>query len=300
MPFHAKTFQKLLIFISICTPITFLLRLWILFKTVDPQSGFFRTSSLFCTLFNIIAFAAFFFLLIVAIRLSRKGAEAAEEEVSAEGDFLYYKEEDELPEVDPADPDFLHGFAASSKTWLGTLSAFSYFLLGFGFLFSAFASVPEESAAFRYALVILQLVGGVSLLIGAVQNSSKKSVPLSFLSLAPALYFAVRMVVEYRDVAQYANKSLYIGQFLFLISALLFFLYQAEISLGWPAYAHPDLYAASALLCVFFGCNTVLPKFIAVFAAVATLSAADTAALLVNLALTLFAAAKLVAFRLEN
>ena len=104
--------------------------------------------------------------------------------------------------------------------------------------------------------------------------------------------------MEYRDLARFVNKSLYIGQFLFIISALLFFLYQAQLFLGEAPFDRPNAYAFSALAVAYFGITCRLPQLIAVFGDKAAVDLVAASSMVIDLAITLLALVKTRTVRL--
>ena len=101
------------------------------------------------------------------------------------------------------------------------------------------------------------------------------------------------MIIEYRDLTRFLNKSLYVGQFLFVISALIFFLNQAEILLGEEKISRPNAYAFSGLSVIFFGVTARFPQLIAMMGNRIQFDLYTSTVLLADLAVTVFVASKL-------
>lgn len=212
-------------------------------------------------------------------------------------------EEDPVPAPAPvriikrhSEADELSGFAARIATWHGTLSAFASLLPGFGFLaytLSFFGSKEQINTPFHRVLIFLSILCGLYFLWTAFFASAEKSAFRAFAALVPSLWCCVRMVLEYRSLARFVNKPLYIGQFLFLLSCLIFFLYQAQILLGERAMLRPNSFVFPALPVVFFGLTVRLPQLVAVLGDRITMDLVDAAAMLIDLALTLYVALKI-------
>ncbi len=241
---------------------------------------------------------------------------------AAEEDAVLYPEEDEIPhdenfsfpeeeenlfleedggflEENPLNLPLLEGAAKKASIWTGTLSAFASFLPGFGFIAYAIAFFLQnrgEANAFSSVHMILSVLSALFFLIFSFRNSPKKSKIFAFFALSPAFWCTLRMVIEYRDLTRFMNKPLYVGQFLFIISVLVFFLYQAELLLGEKNVSNPNFYAFFAASTLFFGLSARLPHLIAGIGGKVSLDLFDASSLLIDLTITLFAATKLSAF----
>jgi hypothetical protein len=205
------------------------------------------------------------------------------------------EEEEEIEEQ--AFPEFfLHGFAKKASRWSGTFSAFATILPGFGFFahaLSLFFHSKTNVSPYTLIFALFSLLSGAFFLFFAFRNSIEKTSFLAFCALIPAFWCAVRMVVEYRDIARFVNKSLYIGQFLFVISLLVFFLYQAQTLLGEENFVSPNFYVFSGLATAFFGLTARLPQLLAVMGEKISMDLVDSSTLLMDLAITLFVIVKL-------
>ena len=184
---------------------------------------------------------------------------------------------------------------AAASTWEGTLSAFSYLLPGFGFLFFALSFLLRGKLdGLTFLFSIISALCGAFFLFAGIRNRSDKSVPFAFFGLIPAVWATLRMVIEYRDVDKYVNRDLYTANLIFLIAVVCFFVYQAQVTLGNEAYAMPRSWAASALLVLLFGLSARLPQLIGLLAdRLGEMDLVDAAGLVLDLSLTLFAGLKL-------
>ncbi len=303
MYFDYKLFKKALIAFGVLAPIALILRLFTYWKELEITTGFFSGNGAGCFIFNLIGFAVFFLCLLLTYR--KGGSFVGESSVSlsvpeTEEDDLLRQEEDELfDEVEEDYPDyFLHGFAKKCTVWFGTFSAFAALLPGFGLLSHGLSFLVEkESLSDTYAMIyaVITLLSGGFFLLYAFRNSAERSRFFAFFALIPAFWGTLRMIIEYRDLTRFLNKSLYVGQFLFVISALVFFLYQAEILLGEEKISRPNAYAFSGLSMVFFGLTARFPQLIAMMGERIQFDLYTSTALLADLALTAFAVSKLVA-----
>ena len=301
MEFNIKRFRFLFFLFAVLTPIALGARLYILFATVDPETGFFRSSSLFCTVFNVVSLALFFGVIFSGLLFRKKTGKKKKAPVKAEApetDEILVRADAAQAEEDPEDPDLLQGVCAESQTWHGTVSAFLYFLLGLTMIAAPILSFFYPADLLERLAAVFQIAAGLSFLIAAVKNSKKKRTSFPLLSLTPVIYFALRMVAEYHTM-DHPNKAIYAGQLLFLLSALLFFLYQAELSFGHESYCHTDLYAGFALLTVFFGLGVVLPRFLAMLFGGFSPEPVELAAILSDLVIPFFAGGKILALPRE-
>ena len=175
------------------------------------------------------------------------------------------------------------------------LSAFLSILPGFGFLCYSLAFILTGLHRESYHLLytILSTLSGAYFIFTAIGNSERKNKLRAFFALTPAFWCTMRMVVEYRDLTRFINKSLYVGQFLFVLSAMIFFVYQAQLLLDEKTMLCPNAVAISALSVVFFGFTTRLPQLIAVFGDKVSVDLIDTAGILIDLAITLYALTKI-------
>ena len=146
---------------------------------------------------------------------------------------LFTEEEEERESGVLAESECLSEYPRKIARWQGFFSAFASILPGFGFLSYSLAFVATDLIRDRYHLVfaILSALSGTYFIFAAIGNSPRKSKLRAFSALLPAFWCTVRMVVEYRDLTRFINKTLYVGQFLFILSALVFFLYHAQLLL---------------------------------------------------------------------
>ena len=214
-----------------------------------------------------------------------------------EDDDLLRQEGEVFEEIVEEYPEFfLHGFAKKCALWFGTYSAFAALLPGFGLLSHGLSFLIEkESLSDIYSLIyaLIAVVSGGFFLLYAFRNSAERSRFVAFLALVPAFWCTFRMIIEYRDLTRFLNKSLYVGQFLFVISALIFFLNQAEILLGEEKISRPNAYAFSGLSVVFFGVTARFPQLIAMMGNRIHFDLYTSTALLADLAVTIFIASQL-------
>ncbi len=297
MKLNYRTFGRLLILLAVLCPLALVLRLVTYWSELDIKTGFFLSASPSCTVFNVIGFLVFF--LCLALSLSKKGRDVGKDQkdfVSEEDDSLLmresgvYEAEEDFPEY------FLHGFAKKASVWGGTFTAFAALLPGFGFISYALSFLVDAevfSDPYRLSFALVSLCSGLFFLFYAFRNSGEKSTPFAFFALLPAFWCTFRLVIEYRDLSRFLNKSLYIGQFLFIISVLVFFLYQAQILLGEKELARPNAYVFSASAALFLGVTARLPQLIAVMGERISLDLLDSSSLLMDLAITLFVGTKL-------
>ncbi len=299
MKFNQKLFQKILILLGILSPIAIALRLYIYWKEIEVSSGFFVGKAIGCTSYNAVGFFVFGICLILAFFAKKIAPEKEikeEEFFLPEEDSLLMQDEEETVSEERFPEFFLHGFAKKAASWNGTLSAFASILPGFGFLshaLSLFVYSKANISPYTLLFAFLSLLSGVFFLLFAFSNSTLQRKPMAFFALVPAFWCAVRMVVEYRDIARFVNKSLYIGQFLFVISLLVFFLYQAQTLLGEENYFSPNFYAFSGASAVFFGITARLPQLLAVMGEKISMDLVDSSTLIMDLAITLFVITKI-------
>jgi len=298
MKFQRKLYQLSLWILAVAAVCAVILRLYTYWNELEGATGFFLENGSACTVFNVLGFLVFALCLLFS--LSKGGIllqdTPEQTEDSSEDKLLAQSEEEFFGETEPATPakNPLHFFSASVSTWQGTLSAFASFLPGFGFLaysFSFFAA-GLTSDPYNMIFALLSALSGLYFILLARQNSVEKSYGRAFFALIPALWCTVRMVVEYRDLARFVNKSLYVGQFLFIISALLFFLYQAQLFLGEKPFDRPNSYAFSAIAVAYFGITCRVPQLIAVFGDKAAVDLVAASSLVIDLAITLLALIK--------
>ena len=300
MNFDRKLFQRMLILLSMVAVFAVVLRLFTYWQELDPATSFFRASAPACLIYNGIGFVVFFLCLALSMK---KGGDASDVPDASEALTPYYEEDDrdekgffEEQENEELQGDSLPDFSRRVATWEGTLTAFLSFLPGFGFIaysLSSFTKTAVVSDPYRMIFAVLSALSGLSFLYLTLKNSGKADRVRPFLALIPCFWCTARLVVEYRDLARFVNKTLYIGQFLFIISALVFFLYHAQLLFGEKALTRPNAYAFSALAVVFFGVSCRIPQLIAVFGDRAIVDLVDASSLFIDLALTLFAAMKI-------
>lgn len=300
MQLNTKRFRIFFAVFAVLAPVAAVIRTVVLFQGVDPETGFFRALSPLSTGLNAVFLALFFASILSGLIRRKNEAKPAavpveQDELLMQGQADYEEEPEVIQPIKKRVP--LIGVFAVSQTWQGTLSAFAYFLLGFAFLAAA-AVFPfynlrlgESPDALSSFAALFQFLAGGVFLISALRKKAGKSALFSYLSLAPVFYLALRMISEYHNM-DHPNKGIYVGQLLFILSALLFFLYQAELSFGHDSYAHPDLYAHFALLTVFFGLTVILPRAVSVLFGDFSLNPLEWAALISDLALAFFAGVK--------
>ncbi len=303
MKFDFKLFRRILLGIGILSPLAFGLRIFTYFKELEVPTGFFSGNGAGCFVFNVIGFAVFFLCLLLTYRKggSFVGSSTAPTvpDVPAEEDDLLRQEEEVFEEEQQEFPQyFLHGFSKKCAMWFGTFSAFAALFPGFGLISHGISFLLEkETLSDPYTVIyaVITLISGGFFLFYGLRNSCERSRFTAFFALVPAFWCTLRMITEYRDLTRFLNKSLYVGQFLFVISALVFFLYQAEILLGEDILSRPNAYAFSGLSVVFFGLTARFPQLIAIMGERIQIDLYTSTALLADLALTVFVAAKLMA-----
>lgn len=300
MNFDYKLFKKALIVFGILTPLAMGMRFFTYWNELEVTTGFFSGNGAGCFIFNLIGFILFFLCLLLTCH---KGGsfvgESGEKKHSPdfEDDDLLRQEGEVFEEIVEEYPEFfLHGFAKKCALWFGTYSAFAALLPGFGLLSHGLSFLIEkESLSDIYSLIyaLIAVVGGGFFLLYAFRNSAERSRFVAFLALVPAFWCTFRMIIEYRDLTRFLNKSLYVGQFLFVISALIFFLNQAEILLGEEKISRPNAYAFSGLSVIFFGVTARFPQLIAMMGNRIQFDLYTSTVLLADLAVTIFVASKL-------
>lgn len=282
----------------------FAVRMVVIWRDVDASTGLFRTGdSSFCALYNVTSVLLLVGALAAALaagRMWRKNGPPAPKgdpvrEAMRRNDPFFSElddYDDEEESEDYADPQTA---AAAASTWEGTLSAFSYLLPGFGFLFFALSFVLQGGRDLLTVLFcMISAACGLYFLIAGLRNSPDKSVPFAFAGLTPAVWAALRMIIEYRDVEKYANRGMYTANLIFLVAVVCFFVYQSQVALGNESYAMPLSWFATALLVVIFGLSARLPQLLGlVFDRLGKMDLVDAASLLLDLALALFAGLKL-------
>ncbi|MBR4288631.1 MAG: hypothetical protein IKT50_04265 [Clostridia bacterium] len=290
MNFNKQLYRKTIFVFGVLTPIVFVLRLITYFSELDVASGFFHGNGTLCTVYNILGFCVFFLSLFLSFSKKGTPVSAAKPKSTDEEELLIHNQE--VLDEEELFPQYFHqGFTRKTVVWNGTLSAFATFLPGFGFLayaLSFFTHKSLASDAFGILFSVLSVLSGVYFIFTAIRNSPERDRKQAFFAMLPALWCTARLVTEYRDLARFVNKNLYIGQFLFLISAMIFFLYQAQLLLGEESLTRPNSYAFTAIPVVFFGLTARFPQLIAGMADRVRLDLVDASGLLIDLAITLY------------
>ena len=305
MKLDYKLYRKLLPFLGILCALAFGLRIYTYWKELDVANGFFAGNGAGCVVFNVLSFAVFFLCLLFTYRKSGTSVGSSTVSVSRtarneeeDEDSLLINDSDPLDEVEEEFPTFfLHGFAKKCAVWFGTFSALAALLPGFGLLSHGISFLLEKDSAkdpYTTVYMLLTIASGIFFLFYALRNSSEKSLPTAIFSLVPAFAFAMRLITEYRDMEQFLNKAMYVGQFLFVIAALSFFLNQSQILLGEDNFGSPNAYVFSGVAVVFFGLAARLPQLFAIMGSRIQMNLYTSTALLADLALTLFVASKLM------
>lgn len=310
MKLNFKLYRRILVLLGLIAPLAIALRIFSYWKELDVTTGFFSGNGAGSFIFNLICFAVFFLCLLLTyhkkgsfVGSSSEPAEQVSAPFEEDGDLLRQEEEIFEEEQQEFPQFFLHGFAKKCAIWFGTFSAFAALLPAFGLIshgVSFFLNRDTPSDTFTTVYAVLTLISGGFFLLYAFRNSNQRSRFAAFLALMPAFWCTLRLITEYRDLTRFLNKSLYIGQFLFVISALIFFLYQAEMLLGEDLLARPNAYVFSGLAVVFFGVVARLPQLIAVMGSRISFDLYTSTALLTDLALTVFVASKLIATTKRN
>lgn len=301
MKLDFKLLKRILLILAVLSPLAFGLRLYTYWNELEATTSFFSGNGAGCFVYNCIGFAVFFLCLLLTLR--RTGSfvggsapiptlpeETEEEDSLLMQDAGVYDAEQDFPQY------FLHGFAKKCAIWFGTFSAFAALFPGFALISHGLSFVvnKETDDPFKLIYLILSLLSGVFFLVYSFRNSSERSRFIAFFALVPTFWSTFRMIIEYRDLTHYLNKSLYIGQFLFVISTLVFFLYQAEILLGEDKISRPNAYVFSGLSVVFFGLTARIPHVIAIMGERIATDLFTSTCLLADLAITLFVASKLM------
>ena len=302
MKLDYKLFKKIILAFAVLAPLSFILRIYTYWKELDVTTGFFSGNGAGCFVFNVIAFVVFFLCLILTYH--KKGSTVGSAVVpvprntALDDDSLVVQDSNPLDEAEEEFPQyFLHGFAKECAIWPGTFSAFAAFFIGFGFLSHGISFfLDHNTLSDPYALIymVLSLISGIFYLYYTFRNSSERSRLVAILALAPAFWCTLRMVIEYRDLTRFLNKDLYVGQFLFVIAALVFFLYQAQILLGEDALSRPNAYVFSGAAVAFLGLTARLPQLFAIMGARLHIDLYTSTSLLADLAITLFVTSKLI------
>ncbi|MBE6713516.1 MAG: hypothetical protein E7580_08440 [Ruminococcaceae bacterium] len=299
MKLDYKLFKKMVLPIGILSLLCFGLRIYTYWKELEIPSGFFSGNGAGCFVYNLIGFIVFFLCLMLTLRKSGSSVgsatSAAPTPTAQEDDSLLMQEENLYAEEQDFPQYFLQGFAKKCAIWYGTFSAFAALLPGFALICHALSYVVNEdfSDPYNKIYLLLSAASGAFFLYYAIRNSCERSRFLAFFSLVPSFWCTFRMIVEYRDLTHFINKSLYVGQFLFIISAMVFLLHQAQILLGEDNLSRPNGYVFSGLSTVFFGLTARLPHLIAIMGERINTDLFTSTALLADLALTLFVASKL-------
>lgn len=311
MRFNRKRLNFVLIPVSAVAVIALVLRFYTYWVELDLPTGFFERTAIACLIFNIFGFIVFALCLLLSLSKSGRDTEKNNKSMPPdEADLLVHNPE--LPEAEQDYPEyFLQGFARKSAVWRGTLSSFASFLPGFGFLSYALsffaegalkavsgswftASLSHLQDPYHLIFALLSFASGFYFLIYALKNTPERDKIRPFFALAPAFWCTLRLVIEYRDLTRFLNKELYIGQFLFIISAMVFFLYQAQLLFGEKPLYRPNSYAFSALAAAYFGITARFPQLIAAFGDRISLDIVDSATLFIDLAITLYIVVKLI------
>jgi len=190
-----------------------------------------------------------------------------------------------------------------ASTWQGFLTAVASLLPAFALIIYTFFLFLERSGAFTFLDLIylsLSAICGIFFFVAAFWEPVGRKSARPFGFLLPAVWCCLRLVLEYQDIARFVNKSLYVGQFLFVISCLVFFLQQGQLLLEEKALFAPQSYAFSALSPVLLGFSARLPHLAAAAMNRVPIDSVDGAALLVDLALTVYVLAKLKALAEKN
>lgn len=314
MNYNRKAFFAVFTALAVLTPAAFVLRLFILFGSVDGETGFFTNSPVPCILYNILAFIVLGSLLIIGNLFrgkKEKPAEKIEENADSvaadlektEPDFLFRQSsgareaERRKSEEASGKSARLTGISRIAVTWNGTLSCFSQILCGIFFLVSALFLCPVDGEAMandEFILAVFSAVSGACILLNAVLNKSKYiswRFPLSF---APVIWCAARMVAEYRDLMKYANKTLYVAPLLYLISVMLFFLYQSQKTLDTDFDSPSGLYLATGCAAVYFGISSQLAQAFFLASDRFQADTADAGLLMLDLCITFYILMKIV------
>ncbi len=301
-----KERMRWIVTLTLCaTAVLLFLRMVIIWRDVDPSTGLFRAGAgKLCALYNVAGVVLLAALLVGALvvqsrRKKKKPAPTVDDlvrEIIDRNDPLFTDDERPMGEEEIAkDSPDTYADVCNASTWEGTLSAFSYTLPGFCFLLFAYAFIRQGN---RDVLTILYsalsvLCGAYFLLMG-IRNRAAKNVPLAFFGLIPAAWATLRMIIEYRDVDQYANRDLYTANLIFLIAVVCFFVYQAQVTLGLKTYSMPLSWFAASLLVVALGLSARLPQLVGLVAGrLGALDRVQAVGLLLDLSITFFAGLKI-------
>lgn len=298
MKFNRRLLEKVLIVLAILAPIFFAVRLFIHFTEISVSTGFFKVETSACILYNAVALLVFFVCLCFSF--SKKGKSLNKKtrhgkKNSLEEDLLLQSKNLTSPDEDKI---VLSGFEKAVGNWHGTLSAFAMLFVSFAFLsYGVMILLEKESYSDYYALLLsaLSFLSGAFFLTATFQKNIKRGAFMGFFALSPVLYCALRLLNEYRDLTRFLNKELYVGQFLFVIASLIFFVYQAQMLLGDQNLLRPNLYAFNTLPVLFLGLSARLPQLIAILGEKMTMDLTTSTGILVDLAITLFVGVKLSA-----
>lgn len=287
----------------ILAPFALIFRLFIYWQEVDPATGFFKETGLYAAVFNGVAFLVFFFCLICAFLKFKNSpwqweetAKEKEEPVNPKTlDLIFVSTEETSVNPAPESPEI------QALSWKGSLSAFGALLPGFAFL-AYFALAMTDEAVFQGQLFFhgFSALCGFALIFQAYLNPVRRSVFCALASFLPAIWFAWRLVLEYQDIARFPNKSMYVGQFLFLIAAVFFFSFRSQLFFGEKALNRPYAFGFSALAAVFFGISARLASPIAAMGGKLTFDLTDASFLIIDLAVTLSALIQLRSFLKEK
>ncbi len=299
MNFDRKSAKRIFQFLGMISPVAIALRLFTYWKEIEIATGFFTGKGTACLCYNVFGFAVFFLCLLMAYRKKnyvktenrrhRDDSVEISPEIGANTLLIQNQEvfeaEEDLPHL------FLQGFARKIAIWEGTLSAFTTFLPGFGFLAYALSFLTHPNLSgdpYNLIFAVLSVFSGMFFILNAIQNAPEKSSKKPFFALIPAFWCTVRLVVEYRDITRFVNKGIYVGQFLFIISTLIFFVHQAQLLFGEDRYAAPNTYAYAGMAAAFFGVTCRFPHLLAVLGDRVSMDLIDAASLLMDLAITVF------------
>jgi len=296
-----KPFARVSGILSALLPFALILRLYVYWQEIEPATGFFKEEALFCHVYNVAGFLVFFLCLVLSFlsgRKQKRSEKKAAEEARSDGEAKF---EPSLifdaPAEEPARPGELPLASRRCAQWRGVFSAFASFLPAFSLLCYAALFLTQPEASRNHLIwAVFSAVCGFFLFFFALLNSPRINRFRAFALMLPAFWSTWRLVQEYQDLDRFTNKTMYVGQFLFLISCTVFFCYLAQMLLGEKALFRPGQFAFSALPVIFFGCSARLPQLIAAVFQMAELDLVDGAALLVDLSLTVFVAGKMRTF----
>lgn len=302
MKFDRRTMNLLLRVLFILLPVAFGLRMYTFWVEIDPITGFFTGRGAGCVTFNAIGIAIFFVCLLLArivkgdVIVPRKKPKTVPTAKDFEEKELLVRNQELAEEEEDFPEFFLQGVARKSAMWRGTRTAFAHFLPGFFFLFfflTFFVHAEQLKNPLILVYALLTLLSAVYFLWSAFVNSPEIRKGRAFFALTPAAWYTVRMVVEYRDLVRFVNKAMYAAPFLFLLSAMIFFLYQAQLLLGDPAMDRPNAYIFSALPVIFFGLAERFPYLLAMMSTRVSMDLTDVSCVLMDLGIAFYALIKL-------